>query len=168
MIFEGELIIFTAAVLAHQGYLNPLILFPFLFFSTILGDIAWYLLGLKINNHSQTKLYRFFAFIAKPFDEHFKSKLFRSIFISKFTYGLHHAVLVRLGSIKISFKKFLKKDLVATFAWIILISIFGFSAGASLSFFKHWLRYAELGIISAIMLFIITSCFINKILKKKL
>ena len=168
MIFEGEIFLFTAAFLAAQGFLDTGATFLALFAGVMMGDSLWYLLGYKIN-HSNKRLSRWLIKATGRFDDHLLKKSLRTIFISKFIYGVHHLVLARAGVLKIKFKEFFKDDLIANLAWIFLIGGLGYLSGASFVFVKHYLKFAEYLLVLGLALFFILDFLVVKYgLKKKI
>lgn len=143
MIIEGDVLLFTAAFLTHQGIFNISYMLVFVFAGTIIGDVFWYLLGFKLN-HSFLFLRQQINRISRPFDKKILSRPFHTIFISKFIYGINHALLIRAGNLKLPFSEFILADLAATILWIFLVGGLGYSAGASFALFKHYLRFVEL------------------------
>ena len=102
------------------------------------------------------------------FDNHILERTPHVLFISKFTYGLHHLILLRAGALHVDFKKIIKIDLVTTLIWIFIVGGLGFISGASFTLIKHKLEYLEIGILVAIVIFFIVGETISRILRKKI
>jgi len=169
MMIEGDIILFTAGFLTHQGYFDIGIILILLFLGAIIGDNIWYVLGEVMG---EKKLFlRIKNLIEKatgPFDEHLKNRPARTIFISKFAYGFYRPILLKAGAMKLSFGKFIEADLVATFLWIFLVGGLGYLSSASFLAIRRYLRYTELTLLLGITLFILISHFITRISKKEL
>lgn len=166
MFFEGDIFLFSAAFLAHQGFFEPFFLFFILWLSVLFGDSVWYWLGYQ----TTTRFLRFKRWadrVAAPFDGLLVNRTFRAIFISKFIYGIHHALLWRTGSLKIGYFKFLKIDLLASLFWVLIIGGFGYSAGHAFDLVKHYFKFAEFGLlIGALILFAILHLIARRSRKK--
>lgn len=169
MIIEGDILLFTAGFLTHQGYFDIGIVLLLAFLGTIIGDNIWYVLG-KLMSEKELflKVKKFIEKATSPFDKHLKNRTVRTIFISKFTYGLCRPIILKAGAMKISFEKFIKTDLVATFMWIFLVGGLGYLSSASFLAVRHYLRYTELTLLLGVAIFILISYVITKISKKEL
>ncbi len=154
MLVEGEIFLFVAAFLTQQGVFNPFIMAPVVLTGITVGDILWYRLGLKLN-HSASRLARWAEKISKPFDHHLSTRPMRTIMISKFIYGVHRAIIIRSGILKIDFHKFLKYDFRANLIWLVVVGGLGYASGASYHLIKGYLRFAEIAILGIIILFLI-------------
>jgi len=152
MIIEGEVVLFSAAFLVREGYLKPGPVFFAAFAGMLIGDVLWYWLG-RWAYDSFPRLRRWIDRIAAPLDRHIRERLFRSIFISKFAAGIHHPVLMRAGSLGISLKRFVFDDIISTFIWVLVIGGLGYLSGFSFEFSRQFLRFAELGLLIALIIF---------------
>lgn len=166
MIFEGDLFLFTAAFLTHQGYFDPLNMFVTLVTGVMSGDLLWYWLGLRLNDSR-----RFTAWakkLAQPFDDHLQHRTLHTIFLSKFIYGVHHAILIRAGMLRIRLDKFLKIDFFTSLVWIVIVGALGFISSFSFIRVRHSIKFVEAAILTAFLVFVGISYFISYEAKKKL
>ena len=168
MLIEGDAVLFSASFLAHQQFFE----FPFVIFiglaGALLGDSMWYFLGTKMNEHTPL-FHKWLHRLSQPFDEHLKTRLFHTIFISKFTYGFHHALLARAGALRVPYKKFLKDDILATLPWFAIIVTLGFASSASFALIRNSLRSVQIGLVIGLILFFLIWHFgISNKLKKKI
>ena len=167
MIIEGDVFLFTAAFFTQQGVLNPIFVFLSVFAGISFGDFLWYRAGVWIN-HSSSFVMRCVEKISGPFDKHLLQRPQRTIFISKFLYGIHHALMLRAGTLKLEQKKFLKDDFVANIFWIIIVGGLGYISGASYSAIKHYLKFAEGTLLAGIIIFLLIEIIITHISKNKI
>ena len=155
MIVEGDIFLFTLAFLTHQGWAAWPIMLITVFVGSALGDILWYLLGEKMNSYPW-RIIRWLERLAEPLDRQIVRNPGRAIFLTKFTYGLHHALLLRVGALKIPLRRFILIDLISLAAWILVIGGVGFIFSYSFLAARHYLRFAEwallLGIIAVVLL----------------
>jgi membrane protein DedA with SNARE-associated domain len=106
--------------------------------------------------------------VAAPFDRHLRSKTFRTLLFSKFIYGLHRAVLVRSGMLKLHFKMFAKYTMYISFIWLAIIGGLGLIFDASYGAFKSYFRFAEAIPLLLVVAFFAAEWHISKRLKKEL
>jgi len=169
MIIEGDFMLFTAGFLTRQGYFDIGIVLLLVFSGAIIGDNIWYVLGGLV---SEKKLFfRVKKFVEKAaglLDEHLKNRTTRTIFISKFAYGLCRPIILKAGAMRISFRKFIGADLMATFLWIFFIGGLGYLSSTSFLAVRHYLKYTELSLLLGIVVFILISYAVTKISKKEL
>lgn len=152
MIFEGDLILFISAFLIHQGILHPVPVIMTVLWGMILGDNLWYTLGLKFRNYYPS-LNKWAEKLAQPFDEHLKNRPFRTVFLSKFTYGIGHAIFFRAGAIRIKWGKLEQSDILATIFWMIIVAGLGYFSSASFTYAKHYLRFGEIALLLGLIIF---------------
>lgn len=166
MMIEGDILLFTTGFLTHRGYFNIDVALLAVFLGVIIGDNIWYVLGETISEKSF--LGRFITRITAPFDEHLKNRTIRTIFISKFAYGLYRPTLLRAGMLRLSFKKFIEGDISASIVWILLIGGLGYLSSVSFFLIRRYLRYTELTLFFSLILFILISHLLRHISKKEL
>ena len=167
MMIEGDILLFTTGFLTYRGYFDIGVVLILVLLGVIIGDNLWYVFGELMAGRNNFFI-RFINRITGPFDEHLKKRLARTIFISKFAYGLYRPMLLRAGAQRLSFKKFIEADIVATVIWVFLIGGLGYLSSASFLLIRRYLRYSELTLLLGIVIFILISHFITKISKKEL
>ncbi len=175
MMFEGDTFLFIAGYLAHEGYfaLVPMLLTAL--WGIILGDNLWYSLGLKLRKSQSQKtgwvlqsISGWAERLAKPFDDHLRENPFRAIFIAKFTYGFNRAVITRAGMLNLRWKTIEESDILATLLWMAVVGGLGYFSSASLSYLKSYLRYGEVSLLVAVLIFFMIERFIATQSKKHL
>jgi membrane protein DedA with SNARE-associated domain len=151
-----EVPVVTAGVLAAQGGLHPLGGFLACLIGALLGDSVMYAIGYHWG-HSLLKAHpRFARFLHAEREEKFERMIRRHgmkvLFVARFMIGVRSPVYLSTGILRIPFRRFLLTDLfcatavVGTFYWL------------TYAFGEHiasWLRQAELGLTSFILLAIL-------------
>lgn len=168
MVFEGDLLLFSSAFLASQDYLSVNILTFVIFSGVMFGDSLWYCFG-----HILYQKFSFFRRlldkIPPRYDKHIFDRPFRTFLISKFTYNMHHPILLRAGTINLDFKVFLKNDFKATVAWFVVVGGLGYLSGSYFFIVRNYLKYAEILLfILVLALFLIEYFIISRKLKQSL
>lgn len=156
LLIEGEGVLFVCAYLTNGGYLNPIILIPVVVVAVFTGDVLWFKLGGWLE--ARFPGIRSWADrIAAPLDRFLLSRLLHTLLFIKFAYGLGRATLLRIGTLKIPTKDFIKADFCAASVWIIVIGGLGYAFSASMALLKHYMKYAEVGILIGLcVLFTVT------------
>lgn len=167
MIFEGDILLFTTAFLTHQGFFSPVYMFVTILSGVLGGDLFWYWVGLRLRERTGWVAH-WAKRIAEPFDNHLKLRTGRTIFLSKFIYGVHHAILIRSGMLKIQLKRYFKIDFAATVIWILVVGGLGFISSFSFDRIKHQIRFWEGAFLAVTSLFLIFSYLISYEAKRKL
>lgn len=167
MMFEGDAALFTAAFLTSQGYFDLWDMTFTALSGVLIGNILWYWAGWHLDYLSPF-LSKWSERIGKPFDKHLLKRTFHTFFISKFTYGVHHALLLRAGALKMSLSTFIKNDLFATIIWFCIIWALGYTVGASFVYVKKYLKYAEIGLLIALAGFFYLEYTVRKRSEKEL
>lgn len=162
----GDIALFTSGFLVYQGVFGWDKALLAILLGVAIGDNLWYVLGETIKENSY--IGRLIKRLTEPFDEHLKNKTARTIFIAKFTYGLYQPILLKAGQLRLPFKEFLKGDSLASVVWIILVGGLGFVSGASFYIIRRYLRYTEISLLAAIVIFILISRLVANVSKRKL
>lgn len=165
MIVEGDIFLFTAAFLTSRGLFNPLFMFAALFSGVIFGDVLWY--GLGHLACRAPRLGRCINALSCRFDSQIACRPWRAIFVSKFVYGIHHMLLMRLGMASMDFRRFLKIDLSASLGWIAVVGGLGYLAGASFALIEHYVRFVEFALLAALALFLFFEYFVVRLFRPK-
>lgn len=164
---EGDAILFTAGFLTHQGFFNPILVFLWLLAGGIFGDLLWYKIGAYLQG-KDNRLVRWLKKITDPLAPHLLERPKRSLFLSKFLYGINHAILCKAGALKLPLKEFMIDDLPGNIAWILIVGGLGYASSAGIVHVGHSLRYMEIGLVVGIVLLTLISRFISRFLKKAL
>lgn len=153
MFFEGEMLLFAAFYIARQGYLDIGDTYIIATCGAIIGDILWYYVG-PLANTDRFRLTRYFRRVAAPVDGIIAREPFIALVISKFTYGFHRITILRTRPAGIPIYSFLRMDVPALFVWTATIAVFGYAFAESLVFFKEYIKFAEVGLLIAILIFV--------------
>jgi membrane-associated protein len=167
MVFEGDGVLFTVAFLTAEGFFDVGDMLVVVVLSVIFGDTLWYWIGRKYIA-SWPRVVGWVDRFAKPFDRHLLERPTRTLLLTKFVYGAHHAVLIRAGMFKMDFRKFIKSDLLSIAVWVAVIGGLGYFSSFSLAYEKKYLRYAEIALLIALVLFFVIEHYIKKFSQKEL
>ena len=156
MLIEGEMFLIIAGMLASLRALDFGDVLWVAFIGVLLGDAFWYGFGMFI---IWTKKFAFISRWAEKsvcyFLPRFREKPFLSIFLSKFIYGVNHAVLVLSGVLRVSFPLFMKAEAVASFAWVAIYAVAGYMFGHAAVVFTRKASYLALLIVFFVVVFIL-------------
>ena len=167
MFFEGDAILFTAFYLARLGYFNVGILVLISAVGVIVGDLIWYKLGEHLEKRSAF-FRKLAAKITKSLDRRLSTKPLSTIFITKFTYGIHHGILLRAGAIRIPFKKYFAIVSFAGISWIAVIGSLAYFSSLSIELLKHYIKYGEISLLIGIIIFFVVMHLLSKVGKKEI
>lgn len=167
MIVEGDAFVFATAFLAHQGAFEPIPAFIVLLAGVLVGDVLWYEFGKRAKN-SSFFFVRWANRMTAPFDAHLRERTFRTLLVSKFLYGFHHPTLMRAGNLGLSLENLMRKDLVATCGWIVVVGGLGYVFSASLALVKHYLHLTEIALVAGVLGFFALKWIASFFLKREL
>jgi membrane protein DedA with SNARE-associated domain len=170
MIVEGDILIFASFFLVRAEVLNFWQTIIALFGGAIIGDVLWYFVGqtFKPRNRFLNWIFENSKKVTSKLEESIEEKTFRNILFSKFMYGMHHIFLLRCGIIGIDFKKIIRANIFATTIWIAIIGFLGYISQISFYLIKHRLKYIEIGLLLAFIIFVIGEKILSKIIAKRL
>jgi len=160
MSIEGDATLFTSGFLAERAYVNFPIAMAVAFLGTVCGDMLWFYMGKKVKNRDGFIMRRVER-LSKPLDNQLKNYPFSTLIISKYSIGIHRAVIFRFASIGNSFKDFLAKNCLASFLWIIGVGSLGYLSGASFDLIKKYLQFSEISLLIGLIVFIGISSWIG-------
>ncbi len=130
MVLEGETILIIAGMLASMKAFDIGDVLWISLSGVILGNMLWYYLGHKISHKSFAKNIILRAEKAvNYFLPHFHQKPFKSIFFSKFIYGVNRATVFMSGVFKIKFRLFMEAEVLASIVWVLLYAAVGYFLG---------------------------------------
>ena len=142
MIFEGELFLTAAGMLAR---IKAFVFFDSFFFAlsgVLLGDMLWYWVGKELQ--SRFPDHRISVYVirrVKKYLPDIERNPFHAIFLSKFLYGLNHSTLVVLGFLKVPFGHFMRIQCCASFIWSLIFFTIGYVFGSVAIAITHRLRH---------------------------
>lgn len=150
---DGEPFLFIAAYMAYQEYLNLFIAVAVVYGMTLTGDLCFYLIGKQL--HRFPKVVHVWAErIAEPFDQMMIAHPARLFILSKFAYGIHHALWARAGSLNLPLRRLVQIDLVATALWILVIGGITYTFGAAFQNVTRYLGYVEITLLLGLIIFL--------------
>ncbi|KKW23498.1 MAG: hypothetical protein UY70_C0020G0005 [Candidatus Kaiserbacteria bacterium GW2011_GWB1_52_6] len=145
----GASMLFTAGLLASQGFFNILILIPLLTLAAILGDNAGYWFGAKVG----VRLFlrpdsRFFK------HEHLeKARAFydrhggRAVFLGRFIPVIRTFAPIVAGVVLMRYRTFVLYNIAGALAWATGVTFAGYYLGSRFPFVERYLSFIILGII---------------------
>lgn len=143
LIFEGEIILISAGVLAHLGAFDFTTALIFIFAGGLVKTFIGYRVGEFLHKkYNHARLFTFLERKVLSVIPRFRERPFWSIFLSKFIMGMNYFVIIFSGYEKINFKKYLKAEIIATIIWApLLLSIGYFFSYTALSVSKEVSRF---------------------------
>ncbi len=164
---EGEGVIYSVMFLSYHGTLNIYAAVATICLTVILTDMSSYAIG-YYGTQKFPRIARFYERIMHPFDHRLNRISFTFFLISKFTYGLHRAVVIRSGMLRIPLKKFIRIDIITSALWILVIAGLAYGSWRSVHYLHRSLRYAEIGLGIGVLILLVSSHVISYFSKKKL
>lgn len=161
LIFEGEIVLISAGILAHLGALDFNTTLFFVLIGGLTKTFLFYYLGEFIyKKWNHTNFMKYIEEKVFDFMPNFDRKPFWSIFISKFIMGVNYLVIIFSGYKKINYKTYLKAEFLSTIIWAPLLLYLGyFFSYTALSITKEISRFSLV-----IIVLIIGFIFFDKLL----
>ena len=156
--FPSASLLFTAGLLASQGFFNPWVLIPGVTIAAILGDSAGYWFGRKVG-------YKLFLRPDSRFFKHEhlqKAEVFyerygtRTILFARFIPVIRTFAPIVAGVANMSFRSFITYNILGALIWATGVTSLAFFLGSRVPQVADYLTYIIVGIIavSSIPLFI--------------
>ena len=145
----GDSLLFTAGLLASQGFFSIYILLPLITVSAILGDSVGYWFGHKVGPKIFTKDDSFFfqkkhIFRAIAFDEKYGAK---ALVLGRFIPVVRTFIPIIAGLGKMKYSTFLKYNIVGGVLWGAGLTSLGYFLGASVPNIDTYIFPIIIGII---------------------
>ena len=162
--FPGDSLLFTAGVLASQGFLNIWIMVPFLIVSAILGDSFGYWFGAKIGPKIFSRDDSFF--FRKRHIE--RTRAFyvkygaKAIFLARFVPVVRTFAPILAGVGSMPYKTFVRYNSIGGFAWAGGVTLLGYFFGKTIPHIDQYLTP-----IIVVIIFVSFLPIVYEILKEK-
>ena len=163
----GDTLLFTAGLLASQGYFDITLLILFITFAAILGDQIGYLFGIKVGpkifNHDDSFFFkkRYVADAEKFYKEHGK----KAIILARFMPVVRTFIPILAGVGKMHYRTFVTYNIMGGLLWGTGITLAGYFLGQRIPNVDTYLIPILLLIVFASMLPAISSFIYNKVKK---
>lgn len=155
MVVEGEFVLLCTGILIHLGALS----IPATLIIVLAGGLTKTLLGYHIGRcidqrWGKTRFLQYVEKHARKIVPHFYRKPFWSIFISKFLM-VNHIVIIFAGLKRVSFKKYLRAEVVSTLIWAPGLLVVGYFFSLTALRVSHNISQFTLIVIILVALFLI-------------
>lgn len=164
---EGEAVIYSVMFLSYQGVLNIYTAVLVICLAILLTDLSSYAIG-SYGQNIFPRVARFYERLVRPIDKQLTKMSFTVFLISKFTYGLHRAVMIRSGMLHLDFKKFFKIDLITSGLWMLIISALAYGSWRSVHHLRQSLKYIEVTLVVGVILLLLSSHLVAYFSKREL
>lgn len=156
LIFEGEIIVIAAGVLSYLGALD----FGTALFFILAGGITktfgvYYLGEFVYKKYNHLNILKYLEKRVLYFLPRFKEKPFWSIFTSKFIIGVNFWVILFSGFHKISYRTFLKAEIISTIIWAPALFSLGFFFSQTALAFSKEINKFSLVILAFLIIFLL-------------
>lgn len=127
----GDSLLFTAGILASQGYLNIFILVPVLFIAAVTGDTVGYIFGHKVGR----RLYRRKESFLFRKDHLMKAEAFyekyggKTIILARFVPVVRTFAPIVAGISQMHYRSFITYNLIGAALWAIGLPLLGYFLG---------------------------------------
>jgi len=166
VLMEGEIIIFLAIYLAHQGVLSLPITVAIVVAGVLSGDVLWFHVGPRIANAWFVP--KALESTSEMIETRIRERPFGVLVLSKFTYGLHRVVLLHMKEAGVTLKHFVRMDVFASAFWLLVVGGLGLVFSASISNAKHYMRNAEILLLVGVAVFFLMGHTVRRLAKKYL
>lgn len=161
---EGEFVLLSAVIAAHQGYLNIWMVIFIAIVGTITSDLFYFNLG-KHKTHkilSNSKFSSKYEAVSKKLVKH-RTKMLISY---RFIYGMRMITPFVLGTQKLSTLIFLKYSIISTFIWCFVFVGLGYPFGELIINNLKYIQKIEFYFIGILLLIALVS-LVYSLIKNK-
>ena len=166
-IFEGEVIILLAGLLAHEGHFSLPLILIFALLGAVAGDITWFLLGRFSGLRISERWPWFKKIVGKPISLVGKNPISISFFM-RFMYGFRIIVPFSLGMSSLPTRTFIFWNALGASAWVGVFVGLGYLLAGTLTTVMGRLKRYELLLVILVILALVTFNLLARWLKKLL
>ena len=118
----SEAVLISFIVFAMTFKLPLTLLFMVCYIGSLIGDIAWFVIGRKMGEHfeKKKKWEAGFKKIAYYFDKLFGKNVLLTLSAVKMLYGTRFITIFYIAKERINFWKFMIADILATILWLVV------------------------------------------------
>ncbi len=169
MVLEGETILIISGILASLNAFDIGDVIWISFGGVVLGNMLWYYIGFKVSHRAFAQKIILRADKAvKYFLPHFHQKPFKSIFFSKFIYGVNRATVFMSGVFKIKFRLFMEAEVLASVVWVLLYAAVGYFFGyAAIQITKNVALLALLAVLFVVGFILLKKTFAHYYVRRE-
>lgn len=165
---EGEVILILAGILVRQHYLGFLTVLLVAFVASILHDMLYWWLGVRIKEmHRKKFLFIHIDHIGKVLNT-FKDKSGLYIFIAKFTWGLTRLALIAAGYAKRPIQDIIRYSVVASLIWTVTLVSLGYVFASETHLLRKDIRTATLLVTGFVLGVLLVEYLVRKLVREKL
>jgi membrane protein DedA with SNARE-associated domain len=164
----GDATLLASGFLIRLGFFDLVPVFLLASAGIFIRDIILYKLGEKYGEQIAVKYGKFFCITPQRFSaitKRLQKSRGKTIFFSKFLYGLNHITILAVGASKINFKRFLKLSVVTIIFWEAVMLSFGYFLGHSFTLLKHYAKDISIFLAAIVIIFILLELAIKKFVK---
>lgn len=134
------------------------------FLGSTIADCIWYWLGKSLRQESVNKFFRLNKIQEKnpEFFVSFRERANKILFISKFLYGIRVPVRILYGMENLSFKNFLKINVICSFLWLLMISGLALTLNVSAEELKIFVKRGEIVFLLFFLILILLEVWAKK------
>ncbi len=127
--FEGELIVFSAGILAAKGILNPVEVWIGSASGAWFGHVFWFYLGRFFKKHRFVWLIPGWRKNLRVVNRFIRNYRWRSVVFLQYVYGIRLLGAIAFGLTRISAVWFISAQILNCLVWAFLIEYLGYSLG---------------------------------------
>lgn len=164
----GDATLLASGFLIRLGFFDFIPVFVLTASGIFIRDIILYKLGKKYGEQIAVKYGKFLFVTPRRFasiTRRLKKSRGKTIFFSKFLYGLNHITILAVGASKIDFKRFIKLSAATIIFWEFVMLGLGYFVGHSFTLLKHYVKDISIFLAASVIIFIILELLIKKIVK---
>lgn len=164
MLVEGLLFALAVMFLITTKAVDPLPAIVSVAIGAMLEQWLLYHTGARLTNFP--RITKWVNKVAERFDEHITQHTLRTLMVSKFIYGVHRAILIRSGMLKIPRQQFFKASLVSTTFWLAVIGFASYYFSSYLLRFSKYWSFFDLLPFGLIIVFLLLERLAGRFLKR--
>jgi len=164
----GDATLLASGFLIRLGFFDFIPVFLLTSAGIFIRDIILYKLGKKYGEQIAVKYGKFFCITPQRFAsiiKRLKKSRGKTIFFSKFLYGLNHITILAVGASKIDFKRFVKLSAITILFWELVMLGLGYFLGHSFTLLKHYVKDISIFLAASVIIFILLELIIKKFIK---
>lgn len=168
VVVEGEMFPLAAGFLVSLSLMNYYGVILVGFTGAVVGDVLWFAAARRWGRDFLNKHGRWLGLTPKRLgwlERHFYHNGKKTLFVTKFIYSFGHSSIIVAGVAKMSWREFIKVEMLASLLWVLVFVGLGKFLGNSYYLFQNTIRHLAWVVLGIILIWIGIQLLLRKILK---
>jgi membrane protein DedA with SNARE-associated domain len=164
----GDATLLVTGFLIRLGFIDYYIAIPMVIIAAITRDIILYKIGKKYGKKFIDRFGKYLLVTPETFakiENRLRKTKGKTVFFSKFIYGLNHVSIIAVGTIKMNFTRFLKINILTILIWQLIMLGLGFFLADNFYLVRRYVKDFSVFLALSLVAFYLIESIVRKFIK---